>query len=145
MKSRFSIWASRGGTVYIPRGVGMVRDAGTCFWVRVRYIGTCFGYGYGYVLLAPHFGNSTTFPENRYGGHAVPVRRTPVLYTVPPYPTTVPYARTVLPYRTPGPYPRPYPRTVYTRTVPVCRGTYPPYVPVPTPKSYPILGSPATR
>ena len=64
MKSRFSIWASRGGTVYIPRGVryGTVRGyvllgMGTvCRYVLlgtvrygygtwVRYVGTVRGYG----------------------------------------------------------------------------------------------------
>ena len=36
MKSRFSIWASRRGTVYVPRGLCTVRYIGTRFWVRVR-------------------------------------------------------------------------------------------------------------
>ena len=55
------------------------------------------------LLLAPHFGNSTTFSENRYGGYTVPVRRThgPYPRTVPTYRTHVPYPRTVpIPYRT---------------------------------------------
>ena len=165
MKSRFSIWASRGGTVYIPRGVryGTVRryvllGMGTvCRYallgtgtVRVRYVGTVRVYGpwvrragtvyppylfsENVVLfpkcganIAAHFGNSTTFSENRYGGYTVPVRR-----TYGPYPHTVPVP---CPHR--------------TRIVPVpsvrTHGTYPPYVPVPTPKSYPVLGSPGTR
>ena len=68
------------GTVcrYVLLGTGTV-------WVRVRY-------GYGTWVRSvgtAHFGNSTTFSENRYRGYTVPARRTHGLYprTVPvPYP-----------------------------------------------------------
>ena len=142
--------------MYIPRGfylggLGTVRDAGTCFWVRVRCVSTCFRYGYctgvrygstvrgygtggtvlGYgtgvrrtgTVYPPYLfsGNVVLFPK-RYGGYTVPVRRTPV-----PYPRTVPsvpYPRTVppVPYpRTVPPYRTPVP---YSHTVP---RTVPPY------------------
>ena len=59
-------------------GVGTGTYGGYVRWVRallpVRYGGTVQGYGMG----VPHFGNSTTFLENRYGGYTAPVRRTPV-------------------------------------------------------------------
>ena len=116
------------GTVcrYVLLGTGTV-------WVR--YMGTtCFQKMWCYfqdVLLAPHFGNSTTFSENRYGGYTVPVRR-----------TYGPYPRTVYPYRT-RTIPASYPYPAYVPTVRPHR-TSPQYVPVPMPKSYPVLGSPGT-
>ena len=143
----------RYGTVrgYVLLGMGTVCRYVLLGTVRygygtwVRYMGTVRGYGVlvqcthrtcfqemwcyfqNVALIAAHFGNSTTFPQNRYGGYTVPVRR-----TYGPYPRTVPV---------------PYPHR--TRIVPIpsvrTHGTYPPYVPVPMPKSYPVLGSPGTR
>ena len=150
-----TVYITRGVRYGTVRGYVLwvwVRYVGTCFWVRYG-MGTVRGYGTwvrswvrrtgtvyppylfsGHVVLFPkcgliaaHFGNSTTFPQNRYGGYTVPVRR-----TYGTYPRTVPV---------------PYPHR--TRIVPIpsvrTHGTYPPYAPVPMPKSYPVLGSPGTR
>ena len=48
-------------TVYIPKGLGTVRDVGTCFSVRVRLRGvrTCFGYSYGAGTVWVRYGYDT--------------------------------------------------------------------------------------
>ena len=85
---RYVLWGTgtvRGYVRYGGYGTGgTVRGYGTGVWYRgrvwgVRYGGTVWGvYGTGvryggtsYRYTAPHLGNSTTFPENRYGGYTL--------------------------------------------------------------------------
>ena len=115
VRVRYGVWVRGYGTGV--RYGGPVRGYGMGGTVRgYGTVGTVRGYGTEGTVYPPYrFGNSTTFPENRYGGYTVPVRRTPV--TVP---RTVPLYRT----RT---------RSTYLHTVPVPKSTCPRPVPYPNP------------
>ena len=102
MKSRFSIWASRGVLCGVL-GMVLYLVCPPVFW-------TCgASYSQSVLLLAPYFGNS------RYGGYTVRVRRTHVLY---PYLTHLLY-----PYRTRA---VPVPSVPY----PLCAPTIRPRTPI---------------